>query len=183
MSNTSQALEIPEVLLIEPQVHEDERGYLMEVWKHAEFAAATGFNGAFVQENQSRSMHGVLRGLHYQWPRPQGKLVRVVGGAVFSVAVDLRSGSATFREWVGVELSARNHRQIWIPPGFAHGFLALEAPADMVYNMTEPYDPDGQRAVRWNDPAIGIAWPLAGEPVLSARDRTAPLLAEAEVFS
>lgn len=109
--------------------------------------------------------------------------MRVVGGAVFSVAVDIRSGSATFGEWVGVELSARNHRQIWIPPGFAHGFLALEAPADMVYNMTEPYDPDGQRAVRWNDPAIGIAWPLAGEPVLSARDRTAPLLAEAEVFS
>ena len=175
-------LTIPQVCLIEPHLHEDERGYLMEVWKQADFAAATGFGGTFVQENQSRSKRGVLRGLHYQSPKPQGKLVRVVGGAVFSVAVDLRTGSATFADWTGAELSAENRRQLWIPPGFAHGFLTLDAPADVVYMVTEPYDSAGQRVVRWDDPAIGIAWPLAGEPVLSAQDRTAPLLAAAEVY-
>ena len=175
-------LAIPEVCLIEPHVHEDERGYLVEVWKRSEFAAAVGFDGTFDQENQSRSKHGVLRGLHYQLPRPQGKLVRVVGGAVFSVAVDIRSSSTAFGNWVGAELSGENHRQIWIPPGFAHGFLTIEAPADVVYNVTEPYDPDGQRAIWWNDPAIGISWPLSAEPVLSVRDRIAPLLVEAEVY-
>ncbi len=175
-------LAIPQVCVIEPRVHEDARGHLMEVWRLEDFAAATGFNGTFVQENQSRSVTNVLRGLHYQLPRPQGKLVRVIGGAIFSVAVDIRASSTTFGDWTGAELSAANRRQIWIPPGFAHGFVTLQAPADVVYNVSEPYDPNGQRAVRWDDPAIGIEWPLTGEPVLSPQDRNAFLLAEAEVY-
>ncbi len=178
-----QPLAIPGLCLIEPHVYRDDRGYLMEVWNQSEFAEATGFAGGFVQENQSRSEAGVLRGLHYQMPRPQGKLVRVVRGAVFTVAVDLRLRSHTFSDWAGIELSADNRRQLWIPPGFAHGFLTLEAPADVVYKVTERYDPEGQRSLRWNDPAVGISWPLEDDPVLSARDRVAPLLAEAEGYS
>ncbi len=174
---------LPEVRIIEPQVHEDERGFFLESWNARSFAAA-GIDAAFVQDNQSRSARGVLRGLHYQRVQPQGKLVRVVAGRAFDVAVDIRRSSPHFGRWTGVELSAQNRRMLWIPPGFAHGFLALEDGTDLLYKCTDYYAPEHDRTILWSDPALAIAWPLdgLGEPLVSAKDNTGLLLAEADVF-
>lgn len=169
------------VLILEPKVIGDARGFFMESFNQRAFDAAVGSPTAFVQDNHSRSSFGVLRGLHYQLPpHAQGKLVRVTQGAVFDVAVDLRAGSPTFGRWVGVELSGDNHRQLWLPPGMAHGFLVTSASADFLYKTTAYYAPEAERAVRWNDSALAIAWPaLPAAPTLSARDAAAPLLADA----
>lgn len=173
---------LPEVLIIEPKVFGDPRGFFLESWNQARFAEA-GLTMNFVQDNHSRSARSVLRGLHFQIERPQGKLVRVTQGAVFDVAVDVRRSSPRFGQWVGVELSDANHRQLWIPPGFAHGFLTLSETADFQYKCTDFYDPPSERSVRWDDPTIGITWPEVGlGPMLSGKDAAAPLLAEAEVF-
>jgi len=174
---------LPEVLLLEPRVHGDERGFFMESWNARTFREATGLDAAFVQDNHSRSARNVLRGVHYQVVRPQGKLIRVVSGSVFDVAVDLRRSSPRFGKWVGVELSAQNHRQMWIPPGFGHGFLVTSDAADFLYKTTEYWIGEFDRTLRWNDPALGIDWPLTGEPVLAARDAAAPLLDAAETFA
>lgn len=178
------ATALPEVLLIEPQVFGDARGFFMESWNEERFNAAVGQPIHFVQDNHSRSARGVLRGMHYQLaPHAQGKLVRCVSGAVFDVAVDLRRTSPNFGRWVGFELSAENQRQMWIPPGFAHGFLVLSDTADFLYKTSGRYAPELEGAVRWDDPAIGIDWPLAGQaPLLSAKDVKAPLLADARTF-
>jgi dTDP-4-dehydrorhamnose 3,5-epimerase len=173
---------IPGVLIFEPQVFGDERGFLLVSFNARDFRDATGSDIAFVQDNHSRSRRGVLRGLHYQIKQPQGKLVRVVTGRVFDVAVDVRRSSPTFGRWAGVELSADNHRLLWVPPGFAHGFLVLSDTADFLYKTTDYYAPEHERTVAWNDPAIGIDWPVEGEPVLSAKDRGGVALCEAEVF-
>jgi dTDP-4-dehydrorhamnose 3,5-epimerase len=179
----TRTLEVPGVLLLEPRVFRDERGFFLESFNANAFAEATGLDVAFVQDNHSRSTRGVLRGLHYQMePRAQGKLLRVVQGEIFDVAVDLREGSATFGRWVGTRLSAENHHQLWVPPGFAHGFLVLSEVADVLYKTTDLYAPSHERAIRWNDPSIGISWPsLPGgvPPTLSDRDRIAPSLADA----
>jgi dTDP-4-dehydrorhamnose 3,5-epimerase len=177
---------LPGVKLIEPRVFGDARGFFLESWNARSFADA-GLDLAFVQDNHSRSARGVLRGLHYQLANPQGKLVRVTQGAVFDVAVDIRRSSPHFGQWVGYELSAENHRMLWVPPGFAHGFLVLSETADFLYKCTALYDPPSDRGISWNDPAIGIAWPdmgtdVGGAPLLSAKDAAAPLLADAEVF-
>lgn len=174
---------LPEVLLLEPRVFGDERGFFMESWNAKTFREATGLDVAFVQDNHSRSARNVLRGIHYQVVRPQGKLIRVVSGSVFDVAVDLRRSSPRFGRWVGVELSAQNRLQMWIPPGFGHGFLVTSDAADFLYKTTEYWIGEYDRALRWNDPALGIAWPLAGEPILAARDAQAPLLDAAETFA
>lgn len=177
---------LPEVLILEPQVFGDERGFFYESFNARRFAEATGVTREFVQDNHSRSARGVLRGLHYQLQQAQGKLVRVVRGAVFDVAVDMRRHSPRFGHWVGVELSEQNHRQLWLPEGFAHGFLVLSDQADFVYKTTDYYAAPHERAVRWDDPAIGIAWPLAEAgipaPTLSDKDRAAPPLAQADCF-
>lgn len=173
---------LPGVLILEPRVFGDARGFFMESYNRRVFAEL-GLPTDFVQDNHSRSARGVLRGLHYQIQKPQGKLVRVVRGAVYDVAVDLRRSSPTFGRWVGVELSEANQRMLWIPPGFAHGFLVLSDCADFLYKTTDFYAPEYERCLAWNDPAIGIAWPLDGEPVLSAKDRAGKLLAEAEVYA
>lgn len=172
------------VLILEPKVFGDARGFFMESYNQRDFAAATGLNLDFVQDNHSRSRRGVLRGLHYQIQQPQGKLVRVVRGAVFDVAVDIRRSSPTFGRWAGVELSEDNQRQFWIPPGFAHGFLVLSESADFLYKASDWYAPEHERGIAWNDPAIGVEWPLdaIGEPLLSDKDRAAPPLTQAEVF-
>ena len=176
----------PDVVILEPKVFGDARGFFFESFNQAAFDAATGTRHQFVQDNHSRSQRGVLRGLHYQIQQPQGKLVRVVRGAVFDVAVDMRRHSPRFGRWVGVELSEHNHRQLWLPEGFAHGFLVLSEQADFVYKTTDYYAAPHERAVRWDDPAIGIAWPLAQAgiqaPTLSEKDRAAPLLAAADCF-
>lgn len=174
---------IPDVVVIEPDVLGDERGFFMECW-HAERFRRAGIDARFVQDNHSRSSHGVLRGLHYQIRRPQGKLVRVVSGEVFDVMVDLRHSSPTFGKWAGVTLSGANHRIIWIPEGFAHGFLVTGDHADLLYKCTDYYAPEHDRAIRWDDPTIGIEWPLAlGEiPCLSAKDRIARTFGEAQVY-
>jgi dTDP-4-dehydrorhamnose 3,5-epimerase len=168
---------LPGVLLIEPEVFGDERGFFMETYRVDAFRAA-GIPDTFVQDNHSRSAHGVLRGLHYQEPNAQGKLVRCTRGAIFDVAVDIRRGSPGFGHWFGVELSDANKLMLWIPPGFAHGFCALEEGSDLVYKCTTLYDQPNDRTILWNDPAIGIEWPLAS-PVLSAKDAAATPLAEA----
>ena len=175
---------LPEVLIVEPKVFGDSRGFFTESWNEARFNAALGQAVHFVQDNHSRSARGVLRGLHYQLdPHAQGKLVRCVNGAVFDVAVDLRAASANFGKWVGFELSAENQRQMWIPPGFAHGFVVISESADFLYKTSGAYAPEAEGAVRWNDPTIGIAWPLDGiTPQLSAKDVAAPLLADAKTF-
>lgn len=175
---------LPEVLLLEPRVFGDERGFLLESYNRAAFRRATGLDVDFVQDNHSRSMRGVLRGLHFQRPpRAQGKLVRVTAGRVFDVAVDVRRGSTGYGLWTGVELTAANHRQLWIPPGFAHGFLVLSESADFLYKTTDYYSPEDEVSILWSDPAIGIEWPTAGiDIVLSAKDAAAPVLAEARVF-
>ena len=173
---------IPDVLVLEPKVYDDGRGFFLESFNQRVFNQATGLEVEFVQDNHSRSAKGVLRGLHYQLQQPQGKLVRVVRGAVFDVAVDIRRSSSHFGRWVSIELSEDNHRQLWIPPGFAHGFLVLSDSADFLYKTTDYYAPEHERAILWNDPSIGIDWPLTTAPLLSAKDKAASLLADAAVF-
>jgi dTDP-4-dehydrorhamnose 3,5-epimerase len=173
---------IPDVLILEPRVFNDERGFFLESWNARDFRAALGFDATFVQDNHSGSRRGVLRGLHYQVVQPQAKLVRVVRGRVFDVAVDLRRSSASFGRWVGAELSADDHRQMFVPAGFAHGFLVLSEWADVLYKTTDYYAPQHERCMIWNDPEVGIAWPLAGEPVLAAKDRAGRGLREVETF-
>lgn len=173
---------IPGVLIIEPKVFGDERGFFMESWNERVFREA-GLDIAFVQDNHSRSSRGVLRGLHYQSPNPQGKLVRVTAGAVFDVAVDMRRSSPSFGQWVGVELSAANKRMLWVPEGMAHGFLCLQDGTDFFYKCRGYYDPANEHSLLWNDPAIGIAWPLDGlTPQLAAKDEAGRLLADAVTF-
>lgn len=173
---------IPGVLIIEPRVFGDARGFFMETWNAAAFAAA-GLDLTFVQDNHSRSQKGVLRGLHFQNPGPQGKLVRVTHGAVFDVAVDLRASSPTFGQWVGVELSAANNRMFWVPEGLAHGFLTLEDDTDFLYKCTAPYAPQSEHTLAWNDPAVGIDWPATGlDPIISAKDAVGLALAQVPVF-
>lgn len=171
---------IPDVKVLTPRIFGDARGHLYESWNARAFAGL-GIAAAFVQDNHSRSARNVLRGLHYQIRQPQGKLVRVIRGSVFDVAVDLRSNSPSFGSWVSVELSARNKKQCWIPPGFAHGFLCLEDDTELVYKCTDYYAPEWERAIAWNDPALAIAWPLKGAPLLSPKDAAAPPLAKAEL--
>ncbi len=174
--------QLPEVMLIEPRVFGDARGFFMESWNRKTFAGL-GLDLDFVQDNHSRSARSVLRGLHYQLHQPQGKLVRVTQGAVYDVAVDLRRSSPNFGKWTGHELSAENHHMLWVPPGFAHGFLVLSESADFLYKTTEYYAPEHERCVLWNDPAIGIEWPQGGgEPLLSAKDKVGSLLKDAEVY-
>jgi dTDP-4-dehydrorhamnose 3,5-epimerase len=175
---------LPPVKLIEPRVFGDERGFFMETWNASAFAEV-GLDLSFVQDNHSRSNRGVLRGLHYQLgDAAQGKLVRVTAGAVFDVAVDVRRSSPTFGRWVGYELSAANKRMLWVPPGFAHGFLVLADATDFLYKCTRPYAPAQERAIRWDDPVIRIDWPLSGlAPQLSAKDQAAASLADAETFA
>jgi dTDP-4-dehydrorhamnose 3,5-epimerase len=173
---------IPEVLIFEPKVLGDERGFFLESFNARRFCDAIGRDVRFVQDNHSRSLRGVLRGLHYQVRQPQGKLVRVVSGRVFDVAVDLRKSSPTFGRWAGAELSADNHRQLWIPPGFAHGFLVLSDSADFLYKTTDYYAPEHERRIAWNDPEIGIDWPIEVAPVLSEKDSKAAQFHDAEVF-
>lgn len=175
-------LAIPDVLLIEPQVFQDERGSFLESHNQARFDAAVGRPVRFVQDNESRSVGNVLRGLHYQLRRPQGKLIRVVEGEVFDVAVDMRRSSPTFGQWVGEILSASNRRQVWVPEGFAHGFLVLSDAAVTLYKSTDFYAPEHERSMQWDDPQLGIAWPLRGEPLLSPRDRLAPPFALADAY-
>ena len=185
------ATALPEVLLFEPKVFGDARGFFYESFNQRSFlaglpeGAALGLDGAplqFVQDNHSRSARNVLRGLHYQIRQPQGKLVRVIAGEVFDVAVDLRRSSATFGKWVGMHLSAENRRQAWIPPGFGHGFVVLSENAEFLYKTTDYWAPEHERCVAWNDPTIGIDWPIDIEPLLSIKDQTGTLLADAEVF-
>ena len=173
---------IPEVLILEPKVFGDERGFFMESWNSASFNEVAGQDIQFVQDNHSRSGKNVLRGLHYQIQQPQGKLVRVVRGSVFDVAVDIRKFSPTFGKWVGVELTEQNNRQFWVPPGFAHGFVVLSDSADFLYKTTDYYAPKYERSILWDDPTIGIDWPIEGEPQLSAKDKEGALLRHAEVF-
>lgn len=176
---------IPDVLIIEPKVFGDSRGFFFESFNMKAFAQATGLDVNFVQDNHSRSVKGALRGLHYQIRQPQGKLVRVVRGAVFDVAVDIRKSSPSFGQWVGVELTEDNYRQVWVPPGFAHGFYALSDSADFLYKTTDYYVPDFERSLAWNDPKLAIAWPIDNEeqPIISAKDKQGASLADAELFA
>jgi len=174
---------IPEVLIIEPNVISDNRGFFFESFNEKAFSQGTGLNVNFVQDNHSHSARGVLRGLHYQIQQPQGKLMRVVRGAVFDAAVDIRKSSPTFGQWVGVELTENNCRQLWTPLGFAHGFLVLSDSADFLYKTTDYYAPEFERSILWDDPTIGIQWPLDGEPQLSTKDKVALPLAQAEIFT
>lgn len=174
--------EIPGVLILEPRVFGDARGFFFESYNKRTFSEMTGIRAEFVQDNHSRSGKNVLRGLHYQIRQAQGKLVRVLAGEVFDVAVDVRKNSPTFGRWVGDLLSAENKRMLWIPEGFAHGFLVLSEYAEFLYKTTEYYAPTQERCVRWDDPDLAIQWPLSGEPVLSAKDRTGVSLREAELF-
>lgn len=182
MAYTVTATSLPGVLLLEPQVFEDSRGAFFESFSDHAFAAATGLRRRFVQDGHSVSGPGVLRGLHYQLVRPQGKLVRVIRGSIFDVAVDLRRSSPTFRQWVGVELSAANRRQLWVPEGFGHGFVVTSDGAEMLYKTTEVWLPGHDRGVRWDDPTLAVAWPITGVPVLSAKDVAAPTLEHAELY-
>ena len=174
----------PQVLIIEPQIFRDERGFFMETYR-SKFFSNGGIPFEFVQENHSSSKKGVLRGLHYQLGRPQGKLVRVVSGEVFDVAVDLRRSSPRFGAWVAARLSAKNHLQMWIPPGFAHGFYVLSQSADLLYKTTDYYFPEGDRCIRWDDPSLAVDWPVppGSRPVLSPKDESGAWLAQAEVYS
>jgi dTDP-4-dehydrorhamnose 3,5-epimerase len=174
---------IPDALLFEPVVHSDPRGFFMETIREDEFRRVTGCTRPFVQDNHSRSARNVLRGLHYQIQQPQGKLVRVVVGEVFDVAVDLRRSSPTFGKWVGEHLSAESKRQMWIPEGFAHDFLVLSEFAETLYKATDYYAPQHERTLLWNDPALGSDWPLAGAPILTSKDGAGSPLATCEVFA
>jgi dTDP-4-dehydrorhamnose 3,5-epimerase len=176
--------DLPEVIRIEPTVHGDERGFFMETWQARRFREA-GIDGEFVQDNFSHSSKGTLRGLHYQIEHAQGKLVRVVQGEVYDVAVDLRKSSPQYGQWVGEVLSAENKHQLWVPPGFGHGFLVLSDTAEFEYKCTDYYAPEFERAIRWDDPDIGIEWPLLDgqQPILSSKDADAPFLSDAETYS
>ena len=173
---------IPEVLIFEPKVFGDDRGFFFESFNQRLFAQATGRSPDFVQDNHSKSARNVLRGLHYQIRQPQGKLVRVTAGEVFDVAVDLRRASPTFGQWVGARLSADNKRQLWVPEGFAHGFLVLSESAEFLYKTTDFYAPEHERCLRWDDPALAIEWPLQGAPILSTKDAQGQTLDMAELF-
>lgn len=175
--------DLPDVLIIEPKVFGDDRGFFYESFNQRRFEELTGLAPQFVQDNHSRSARNVLRGLHYQIQQPQGKLVRAIAGQVFDVAVDMRRGSKTFGKWTGVVLSAENKRQMWIPEGFAHGFLVLSESAEFVYKTTNYYAPQYERTVRWDDPEIGVSWPLQGTPLLSTKDETGMALTDAETFA
>jgi dTDP-4-dehydrorhamnose 3,5-epimerase len=178
------ATAIPDVLIIEPAVFGDDRGFFFESFNQRRFEQLTGATiKCFVQDNHSRSARNVLRGLHYQIRQPQGKLVRVVAGEVYDVSVDLRRSSATFGHWVGLKLSAENKRQLWIPEGFAHGFVVLSESAEFLYKTTDYWAPEHERCILWNDPAIGIEWLLDAAPILAQKDRNGKLLADAEVFA
>ena len=183
MAYTVTPTALPEVLVLEPKVFGDSRGFFFESFNAQDFANTTGLDVSFVQDNHSRSAQGVLRGLHYQLQQAQGKLIRVVRGSVFDVAVDIRKSSPTFGQWVGYELSEDNHRQVWIPPGFAHGFVVLSSTADFLYKTTDYYAPQYERCIAWNDPQIGIEWPANISPLLSAKDAAGLSLATAEVFA
>jgi dTDP-4-dehydrorhamnose 3,5-epimerase len=174
--------EIPEVVLLEPRVFEDTRGTSFESYNRRTFRELTGVDVEFVQDNRSRSLRNVIRGLHYQVARPQGKLVSVLRGEIFDVAVDLRRSSRTFRKWVGFRLSEANRHMAWIPPGFAHGFLVMSDGADVLYKLTDFWSPEHERTVLWNDADLGVAWPLQGQPVVSARDVEGRRLADAETY-
>jgi dTDP-4-dehydrorhamnose 3,5-epimerase len=174
---------IPDVLVIEPRVFGDARGFFYESWNRRAFSEAVGQDVEFVQDNHSASARNVLRGLHYQVRQTQGKLVRVVAGEVFDVAVDLRRSSATFGRWVGERLSAQNRRMLWVPEGFAHGFVVLSDMAEFLYKTTDYYAPEHERTLFWNDPAVGIEWPFSGEPLLKPRDAEGLRLAQAETFA
>ena len=176
-------LSIPDVIVIEPKVFGDDRGFFFESFNHAKFEAAIGRQVNFVQDNHSRSMQGVLRGLHYQIQQPQGKLVRVVAGSVFDVAVDLRRSSPTFGKWVGEVLSADNKKQLWIPEGFAHGFVVLSESAEFLYKTTDYWAPEFERSVLWNDTDLNISWPIMTPPLLSGKDANGATLKAAEVFA
>lgn len=178
-----QATSIPDVLIIEPTVFGDERGFFYESFNARKFEELTGVATTFVQDNHSKSAKNVLRGLHYQLQQTQGKLVRVVAGEVFDVAVDIRKSSPTFGHWVGVVLSGENKRQLWVPPGFAHGFMVTSESAEFLYKTTDYWAPQFERSILWNDPSIGIAWPIDGAPMLSGKDQVGTPLAEAEVFA
>ncbi len=174
---------IPEVLILEPSVFGDDRGFFFESFNARTFEQATGLKRPFVQDNHSKSARNVLRGLHYQIRQPQGKLVRVVQGKVFDVAVDLRKSSKTFGQWVGVHLSGENKKQLWVPEGFAHGFVVLSETAEFLYKTTDYYAPEFERSLLWCDPALGIRWPIDGEPKLAGKDAAAVGLSEAEIFA
>jgi dTDP-4-dehydrorhamnose 3,5-epimerase len=173
----------PDIFIIEPTVFGDERGFFFESFNAKKFKELTGVSAEFVQDNHSRSAKNVLRGLHYQIQQAQGKLVRVTAGEVFDVVVDIRKSSPHFGKWVGVTLSAQNHRQLWIPPGFAHGFVVKSESAEFLYKTTDYWAPEFERSLKWDDPEIGIEWNLTEPPVLSGKDQQAKLLAEAEVFA
>jgi dTDP-4-dehydrorhamnose 3,5-epimerase len=183
MPYTTMTTSLPGVLILEPKVFGDARGFFYESFNQREFEHATGISSVFVQDNHSRSAQGVLRGLHYQIAHPQGKLVRVTAGSVFDVAVDLRRSSPCFGQWLGVELSADNRRQLWIPPGFAHGFLVTSDTAEFLYKTTDYWYPEHERSLSWDDTALAIEWPITGTPLLAAKDAAAPGLDAAETFA
>lgn len=173
---------IPDVLVLEPKVFGDARGFFFESFNARDFAQVTGLSVEFVQDNHSKSAHGVLRGLHYQIQHPQGKLVRVVQGEVFDVAVDLRRSSPSFGQWVGKTLNANNHKQLWVPPGFAHGFVVLSETAEFLYKTTDYWHPEHERSLLWNDPTVGIDWPIDFEPQLAAKDAAGKMFVDADKF-
>lgn len=181
MPCTATPTRLPEVMIIEPKVFGDARGFFFESFNAKDFEAATGASATFIQDNHSSSAKGVLRGLHYQIEHPQGKLLRVVRGEIFDVAVDIRRGSPRFGQWIGMLLSADNKRQLWVPPGFAHGFLVTSDSAEVLYKTTDYWYPQHERSLAWNDPAVGIEWPSTDSPTLSAKDAAASLLAHAEL--
>ena len=182
MPYTITKTELPEVLILEPKVFGDDRGFFFESFNQRDFQQVTGLDVNFVQDNHSKSSHGVLRGLHYQIQHPQGKLVRVIHGKVFDVAVDLRRSSPNFGKWVGVELSADNKRQLWVPPGFAHGFVVTSETAEFLYKTTDYWYPEHERSLLWNDPTIGITWPISSAPKLANKDASGTVLANADTF-
>ena len=174
---------IPEVLILEPRVHQDARGFFLESYNRRSFRDATRLDVEFVQDNQAFSVRNVLRGLHYQVRQPQGKLIQVMAGEIFDVAVDLRRSSPTFGKWAGVTLSGGSHRMLWIPPGFAHGYLVRSEHAILLYKVTDYYAPEHDRTLLWNDPELAVAWPLEAEPILSDKDRRGARLGSAELFA
>lgn len=182
MTYTVIPTELPELLLLEPRVYGDARGFFFESFNQREFEQVTGLHVNFVQDNHSRSVKGVLRGLHYQIQHPQGKLVRVTQGEVFDVALDMRRSSPNFGRWVGVLLSAENKRQLWVPPGFAHGFVVTSDAAEFLYKTTDFWYPEHERSLMWNDPALGIPWPVEGAPQLAAKDAAGRFLTDADTF-